>query len=446
MSTGSSPRSTSLALACTALSLLALPLAAQRDLDEALAKTGVSISHRFSANAVVQRGFLTLLEEYGADELESSCRRALQGRRVISNRILGGKLPNGFHAEFYLTSNRRSYEGFESRFDPSYRMVARVDPVVRLFEQAAPRAKRKVLRVWQRDRYGSDELVDLIEDAVREHYLEDDADDLLDDAARSLRAKDMFNAIAQATRALELQPNDAERARANDIMTTARETLADAAKDKLVKVPGGFEKIERSNTAAAGKIITKDGEKTKYLHPHLTITFPDDRKWRNFDRGSFGAKLPHGVAVFFTSGYYRPSTGSTKVTITINGQRMDPSNRSRIAKALQEDFEPEFRNVIRSRKPKRLRIDRGRCEMFDMIVQGGKGRGGYKILERFTALGAALDATRSFNPREIEMHMRQLVVVGKNKGTHLVLVCATRECFKKDRRAIESVLRTLRAD
>lgn len=190
------------------------------------------------------------------------------------------------------------------------------------------------------------------------------------------------------------------------------------------------------------KIKVKKGQKVQAFNDSVKIVRPDDKAWKVIHPRILGAKLEHGVMILrFTNWWERKP--KTKLTLTLNGKQMDALNTGKIAKELQNMYEGQYKKVLKSTKPKKLKIKAGKMVYFDMLVQGGKSKEGSEMLNQFTTDAAGMDATRSFNPREIKMYVRQFVGMGKG-GTCLFHISATEEFFKKHKKDINKVLKSMR--
>ena len=202
------------------------------------------------------------------------------------------------------------------------------------------------------------------------------------------------------------------------------------------------------NTTAqkkGGKIKVKKGYKLEALHQHLKVIRPDNKSWKAFGQGGLGAKLEHGVMVLRLTSFWKAPGPNMKSVVTLNGRQVDVKNTSKLAKEFARKYGEDFKKVFKSTKPKKVKIAEGKAVCFDMIVTGGKSKEGSEMLNRFTADAAGMDATRSFNPREIKMHIRQFVVMGK-PGTYVFDMAATEGFFKKHGKDVKKLVKTIRCE
>jgi len=422
--------------------LLAAGSIAQEDLDSCYRTTGLAIVESdVRAKSTIRAGLLGLVEGLGDRQAAREFRKLIADRTFKQDEIVKKKIENGFTVEIYfppVPDHRGKTQAYLERFGGRFLKVPREWPVAILFQEGKP---RKVIRVWQAPKYNSRELIALVRKALERHFLEDDPKRLLSVASRCLEESELANAALICERVQSLATDADVKKEAAAIRSSANGAFDQGVKARRVKQYRGWKDRERRAT----KVQPGKGMKLKRVNDFVTYEFPDASGWQDLREWAVGAKLKRGLLLINTGSFVARPPPKVEPTITFNGRRFNLSNLSRFAKELQRSLKDDFRSVRRATKPRDYRIKKGECVGFDMVVQGWMTSNGSRLLQRFTDQAATMDASRVWSPRDITMHLRQLVV-GGDSGTLVVYLLATEGFFRAYRREIKNVIRSFRVE
>jgi len=423
--------------------LLTAPSISQDDLDSCYRKAGLAIIESdVRAKSSIRAGLLGLVDGLGDRQAAKAFRKLLADRTFKQDEVVTKRIDNGFTVEIYfppVPDHRGKTKMYLERYGGRFLKVDREWPVTILFVVGKP---RKVIRIWQAPKYDSKDLITLVRKALERHFLEDDPEKLLSVASRCMEETELANAALISERVRSLAADAEVQREAAAVGRSATRAFDEGAKARKVKRYQGWKEPRRSLTM---KVRPGKGMKLKRVNDYVVYEFPDAPGWQDLRKWAVGAKLEGGVLFINTGSFVARPPPKVEPTITYNGRRFSISNLSLFAKELQRSLKDDFHSVRKTTKPKDYRIRKGECVGFDMVVKGGKTREGSRLLQRFTDQAASMDASRVWNPRNVTMHLRQLVVGGKS-GTMIVYMLSTDGFFKAYRREMKKVIRSFRVE
>jgi hypothetical protein len=183
--------------------------------------------------------------------------------------------------------------------------------------------------------------------------------------------------------------------------------------------------------------------KTKQFHATLFAEYPGDTSWKDLGKPGLGVRFPgDGAAVILYRNYYEtPGGGPSRYVFKFGNVQVQPTNTSKVIKGLQDQLAESCKKASRPGKIKKFKCKAGKGAYGDIVVSGGKEDFGIKELEVFTRLVAGVDSSRSYNPREIEMHYRPVLIKCK-EGVHYLTIMASKDVLKKHNREIQALFKT----
>ncbi|MBN2491406.1 MAG: hypothetical protein JXQ29_11215 [Planctomycetes bacterium] len=188
----------------------------------------------------------------------------------------------------------------------------------------------------------------------------------------------------------------------------------------------------------------KEEPKTKkQFHDVLHFEYPADAGWRDLGQLGLGIRFPdEGVVIVIHRQYWETPGGQTRGVIEINGQKVPPTNTSRLVKELQKQMIGACKEGAAVGGTQKFSCKAGKGVYCDAVVCGGKEQIGIKEIELFTRAAAGVDATRSFDPRTIKMHYRPALIKAKD-GVHFLTILATEGVLKTRHKEITHLLKSL---
>jgi len=415
---------------------------AQNDLDACYRTTGLAvIESDVKTKATIKAGLLGLAAGLGDRDVAKDFRKVFDDRTFKEDEVVTKKVKNGFTLEVYfppVPDHEGKTAEYLQRFEGKYLKVDREWPITILFKEGKP---RQVIRVWQVPKYKSKTLLGLVRKALKQHFLEDDPKKLLSAASHCLKETELANAVLICDRIRSLAGDAAVKEEASAVGKQASDAFTEGAKAKQVKRYRGWEEPRRKATT----VKAAKGMKLKRVNDFVTYEYPDEAGWQDLQEYAVAGKLKEGLLIIYTGSFHAQPPPEVVPTITFNGKRFNISNISKFAKELQRSWKEDFTTVFKATKPTKYRVKKGKSFGFDMLVRGGKTKGGTSLLERFTGQASTVDASRPWSPQDVKMEFRQLVIGGKS-GTLIMYLLSTEGFFKTYSKETKRIISSFRVE